>query len=69
MEKFKLQLEQREENRKPNQLRRDGKIPATIYGAGIASVSVQVNEREFTRLPAAANENGPAPARPLITQT
>jgi large subunit ribosomal protein L25 len=54
MEKFKLQLEQREGHLKPNQLRRDGKIPATIYGAGIPSESVQVNAREFSRLPSAA---------------
>ncbi len=53
MEKFKLKLETREE-RKPNQLRRDGKIPATVYGPGSPSINVQVNEREFTRLPAAA---------------
>lgn len=64
MEKFKLQLEAREE-KKPNQLRRDGKIPATVYGPGSPSVNVQVNEREFTRLPSAAYshiielENGP----------
>lgn len=53
MEKFKLQLEKRE-TKTPNQLRREGKIPATIYGRGLESQSVQVNEREFTRLPAAA---------------
>lgn len=53
MEKFKLQLEAREE-KKPNQLRRDGKIPATVYGPGSPSINVQVNEREFTRLPSAA---------------
>ena len=45
-----LGLETREE-RKPNQLRRDGKIPATVYGPGSPSINVQVNEREFTRLP------------------
>lgn len=53
MEKFKLQLEHRE-TKKPNLLRREGKIPATIYGHGLPSQSVQVNEREFSRLPAAA---------------
>lgn len=53
MEKFKLKLETREAS-KPNQLRRDGKIPATVYGPGSPSVNVQLNEREFSRLPAAA---------------
>ncbi len=53
MEKFKLQLEVREA-KTPNQLRREGKIPATIYGRGIDSRSVQINAHEFSRLPAAA---------------
>lgn len=53
MDKFKLQLEARE-GKKPNQLRRAGKIPATVYGPGSPSVSVQVSERDFTRLPSAA---------------
>lgn len=57
MEKFRLQLEKREGKKKPNQLRRDGKIPATLYGPGIPSESVQVNEREFSRLPAAAHSH------------
>lgn len=53
MEKFKLKLEGREA-KTPNLLRREGKIPATIYGRGIKSTSVQVNAKEFSRLPAAA---------------
>lgn len=53
MEKFKLQLEKREA-KNPRSLRRDGKIPATIYGPGVPSHSVQLNAREFSRLPAAA---------------
>lgn len=53
MEKFKLQLETRQ-GTKPNQLRRTGKIPATLYGPGTASENVQVDEREFSRLPVAA---------------
>ncbi len=53
MEKFKLKLEAREAT-KPNQLRRSGKIPATIYGPGVASESAQVDAREFSKLPSAA---------------
>ena len=54
MEKFKLKVENRQTDRKPNQLRRDGKIPATLYGPGEPSTSYQVDAREFSRLPAAA---------------
>lgn len=53
MEKFKLKLEDRAEM-KPNALRRDGKIPATVYGPGVASVNAQLSQHEFVRLPAAA---------------
>lgn len=53
MERFKLQLEARE-SKKPNQLRRVGKIPATLYGPDSKSATLQVNALDFTRLPAAA---------------
>lgn len=53
MQKFKLKLEQRE-NKKPNQLRREHKVPVTVYGPGKPSVSAQVCAHEFSRLPAAA---------------
>ncbi len=53
VEKFKLKLEPRQA-RTPNRLRQQGKIPATIYGRGVESRSVQVDAREFSRLPAAA---------------
>ncbi len=53
MEKIKLNVNVREE-KTPNQLRREAKIPATIYGLGETSKSVQVDEKEFSRLPAAA---------------
>lgn len=53
VEKFKLKLEARGAE-KPNQLRRAGKIPATIYGPGVPSENVQVDAREFSRLPAGA---------------
>lgn len=53
MERFKLKLEARD-NTKANELRRIGKIPATIYGPEAKSTSVQVCENEFLRLPNAA---------------
>ncbi len=53
MEKITLPLEEREA-KTPNQLRREGKIPATIYGRGEASQSVQFTEKDFGRLPSAA---------------
>src|SRR5262249_25238669 len=53
MEAIKLKLDKREP-KSPRQLRLEGKIPATLYGPGMESQSVQVAEREFGRLPAAA---------------
>lgn len=53
MEKFKLKLETRQ-GTKPNQLRAAGKIPGTLYGPGTPSENVQVDAREFSRLPVAA---------------
>jgi large subunit ribosomal protein L25 len=53
MDKIKISVKQRE-TKKPGQLRRDGLVPATLYGPGQASESVQVDAKEFSRLPAAA---------------
>ncbi len=53
MEKFKLQLKERERKR-PRQLRREEKIPATVYGRGVASRSIQIDRKEFAHLPQAA---------------
>src|ERR1700730_15041164 len=53
MEKIKLNTKPREE-KTPNQLRREAKIPATLYGLGQVSKNLQVEEKEFLRLPAAA---------------
>jgi large subunit ribosomal protein L25 len=46
MEKIKLNVKEREA-KTPNQLRREAKIPATLYGAGENSKSLQVEEKEF----------------------
>jgi len=53
MEKIKLNVKEREAGT-PNQLRREAKIPATLYGQGEASQNLQVDERELLHLPAAA---------------
>jgi large subunit ribosomal protein L25 len=44
---IKFEAEVRDENLNPRQLRAAGNLPATIYGKGIDSVSVQVNAHEF----------------------
>lgn len=56
MEKIKLAVKERED-KKPNLLRREGAIPATLYGPGQPPVSVQVDAREFSRLPSAAHSH------------
>lgn len=42
-----LQAEKRDENKNPRQLRQSGLLPATVYGKGMDSVSIQVNARDF----------------------
>jgi large subunit ribosomal protein L25 len=53
MEKIKLNVRERE-SKTPNLLRRESKLPATLYGPGEPSQSVQIDEKEFTRLPSGA---------------
>ncbi len=53
MDKFTLTASKREE-KTARLLRREGKVPATIYGPAVPSESVQIDAREFSRLPAAA---------------
>lgn len=53
MEKIRLSVKSRED-KKPNLLRREGQVPATLYGPGQPSQSVQVDAREFSRLPSGA---------------
>lgn len=43
----KLTTESKDETKNPRQIRQSGFIPATIYGKGIDSTSIQVNAREF----------------------
>lgn len=54
MERIRLKLECREQNKKPNQLRRCGKIPATLYGPEVKAASFQVCQETFNHLPQAA---------------
>lgn len=53
VQKFKVAVAKRE-GKTPNQLRREGKVPATLYGPGQPSENVQVDAKEFGRLPSAA---------------
>lgn len=51
MAKHLLIKAQPRENKKPNALRRSGFIPATVYGHGLESKSLQVNAKEFSKVP------------------
>lgn len=46
-ETIKLKAEDRAENKNPRQLRSEGLLPATIYGKGVDSKSIQINAHEF----------------------
>ena len=39
------------EDKKPNALRASGFVPATVYGHGLASKSIQINTKEFLKVP------------------
>lgn len=53
MEKFKLSAHKREE-KTPNQIRREGNVPGTMYGPSFTPENVQFCAREFGRLPVGA---------------
>lgn len=53
MEKYKLTASKRED-KTPNQIRRDGNVPATVYGPTFEPQNVQFSAREFSRLPSGA---------------
>lgn len=42
-----IEAQKRDEAKNPRQLRNDGFLPATIYGKGKESVSIQVDKRVF----------------------
>ena len=39
------------EKKTPNKLRQEGSVPATVYGHGFESNSIQVNAKEFSKIP------------------
>ncbi|MDD3593079.1 MAG: hypothetical protein PHX18_00455 [Candidatus Gastranaerophilales bacterium] len=47
MSNIVLEIEKRDETKNPRQIRAEGNLPATIYGKDKASVSVQLNKRDF----------------------
>lgn len=46
---IKLNAEKRSEDKNPRQLRAEGLLPATVYGKGMDSISIQLNSKEFTQ--------------------
>ncbi len=45
------------EKKTPNKLRAEGFVPATVYGHGFESHSIQVNAKEFSKIPHKAYSN------------
>ena len=48
--KLKLNAKLRNNDLNPRQLRSEGLLPATVYGKGVESISVEVNEKDFYML-------------------
>lgn len=44
-----LKAEKRDENINPRQLRTLGLLPATVYGKGMDSLSIQLNAKDFAQ--------------------
>lgn len=44
---IKFDVEKKDESLNPRQLRAEGKLPATIYGKGVESISVQIDAHSF----------------------
>lgn len=42
-----IEAQKRDESKNPRQLRTEGFLPATIYGKGKNSVSIQIDKRTF----------------------
>lgn len=45
-----LNIQKRNEEKNPRQLRAEGFLTGTVYGKGLDSLSVQMNEREFINI-------------------
>lgn len=48
MAKSQLTAKKRNNSLNPRQLRSSGKVPATLYGRGMESISIEVDTKEFT---------------------
>lgn len=46
---IKLSAEKRSEDKNPRQLRAEGLLPATVYGKGTESMSIQLSTKDFTQ--------------------
>lgn len=42
-----INVQKRDEKKNPRQVRAEGNLPATVYGKGQDSVSVELNAKEF----------------------
>lgn len=42
-----IKAEKRDENKNPRELRTSGMLPATVYGKGMDSLSIQFDAKEF----------------------
>lgn len=49
-ETIQLNIEKRNMDKNPRELRKEGILTGTVYGKGMESVSVQLNEREFINI-------------------
>ena len=47
MSKISIEVEEKDTTKNPRQLRAAGKLPATIYGKGMDSISVQLDAHNF----------------------
>ena len=47
MANAKLQIENRETDKNPRQIRANGFLPGSIYGKGIEAKSIQINTHDF----------------------
>ena len=54
---FSLQATIRDKKSKPEMLRKQGILPAVLYGAGIKTISLEVIEKEFIEIHKKAGES------------
>ncbi len=49
MAKSQLKAKKRDNSLNPRQMRSEGKLPATLYGKGMESLSIELNTKDFTQ--------------------